>query len=109
MRQQSITMSKLQGLLRRDTRITIATLSQVAGIPLSNLSAALRDPNLVYLGSEKESELWSLAQRCVEVIDALLPLQIPRGDGATLRLLVRSGRDPEAIRNNILNLLEPVE
>src|SRR5438309_491726 len=108
MRQPSITMSRLRGLLRRDNRLSIAMLSQVSGVAVSNLSAALRDPNVVYLGAQRESELWELAQRCIAVIDSILPLTLARGDGGTLRLLVRSNRSEDEIRTMVLSLLEPL-
>lgn len=100
-------MASVRGLLERNALLSASMLAVVADIPKERLSAALR--GAYYLGSEREAELLTLANQCVRVLEATLPLRIAPGDGATLRLLVRSGRDAEAIRINILNLLEPVE
>ena len=105
MRPLSITMGRLKGLLQTDARLSAAMLAGVARIPSPNLTAAMR--NVIYLSSDEELRLWELAQRCLRVIDSILPLQIARGDSETLRILVRSGRDPESIRNTVLGLLEP--
>ena len=100
-------MGRLKGLLQTDARLSAAMLAGVARIPSPNLTAAMR--NAIYLGSDEELRLWEPAQRCLRVIDSILPLQIARGDSETLRLLVQSGRDLEAIRASILSLLEPME
>jgi hypothetical protein len=105
-RELTITMASTRGLLERHAILSANMLSVVANISQTRLSAALRGAS--YLGSEKESELLTLTRRCLQILEALFPLRITPGDGQTLKLLVNSGRDPEAIRGAILNLLEPV-
>ncbi len=103
--QLTITLGRLKGLLAKNPALSATVLANVAGMPTHQLTAALR--GALYLGCEKESELFSLALRAEKLIDAILPLRIAPGDGATLKLLVQSNREPEAIRGAILSLLEP--
>jgi hypothetical protein len=104
--QLTITLGRLKGLLAKNSALSATMLASVAGMPVHQLTAALR--GTLYLGCERESELFTLALRAEKVIDALLPLHLAPGDSGTLKQLVQSGRDPEAIRTAILSLLEPV-
>jgi len=81
-------------------------LAAIAGMPTHQVTAALR--GALYIGAEKESELFTLALRAEKILDACLPLRVAPGDSQTLKLLVESNREPEAIRASILALLEPV-
>lgn len=98
-------MGTLKGLLDRHAFLSANMLSTVADIPQVRLAASLRGD--FYLGSEREAELLTLANRCVRVLEAILPLRIAPGDGATLRLLANNGRDPEEIRTLAMMLVEP--
>jgi hypothetical protein len=103
--QPTITLGRLKGLLAKNPALSATMLASVAGMPVHQLTAALR--GALYLGCEWESELFTLALRAEKVIDAILPLQIAPGDGATLKLLVQNNRSEDEIRTTILSLLEP--
>jgi hypothetical protein len=107
-RESSITLNRLKGVLAQNAaRFSASMLAGLSGIPQPTLAAALRNPN-VYLGAQREADLLSLATRCVEMLDAILPLRLAAGDWTTLKQLLQSGRGPEAIRATVLSLLEPV-
>lgn len=99
------TMGALRGLLDRHAFLSASMLATVSDVSQVRLAAALRGQ--CYLGSEKEAELSTLANRCVKVIEAILPLRIAPGDGQTLKLLVDSGRSEDEIRALAMMLLEP--
>lgn len=99
------TMGSLKGLLIQHRFLSASMLATVAEVPQIRLAAALR--GVTYLGSEEEARLLTLAHRCVKVIEAILPLRIAPGDGATLKLLTNNGRDAEEIRTLTMMLLEP--
>lgn len=101
----STTMGRVRGLLNRNKLLSASMLAIVLNIPQIRLSAALR--GAMYLGAEEESRVWTVANRCVEVLEAILPLTIASGDGHTLKLLVENGRDVEEVRSIAMLLLEP--
>ena len=105
--QLTITLGRLKGLLARNTALSATVLANVADIPVHQVTGALR--GALYLGAEREAELFTLALRTEKVLDAILPLRIAPGDSQTLKLLVQSNRSEDEIRTMVLSLLEPVE
>jgi hypothetical protein len=106
-RELTITMASTRGLLERHAILSANMLSVVSDIPQTRLSAALR--GATYLGCETEARLLTLTHRCLKIIEAILPLRIAPGDGATLKLLVQSNRSEDEIRTTILSLLESMD
>ena len=98
------TMVRLLGVLDTATDLSSSVLARIAGVPPASLSEALRDCR--YLGSEKEAHLLFVAQRCSEILDALRPLAVVKGNWQTLNALYESGKSAEEIRATIIGLFE---
>lgn len=103
--QLTATMGRLKGLLKQHAPLSANMLSVVVGIPRIRLASALRGE--CYLGNEREAELLTVAYRCIAVLQAIRPLEVATGDGATLKLLANNRRSVEEIQQITMLLLEP--
>ncbi len=101
------TMLRVVRVLDDAPEMSATTLALVAGVPPTTLSDALRDKR--YLGSEKEARVYTVAKRCADILDALRPLSIPKGDWQTLKTLYESASSPHEISEAITALFEKID
>jgi hypothetical protein len=98
----STTMARILGVLRTAPDLSATTLAMLYGMPPSTLTNAMRER--IQLSSEREAELHTLAQRAADILEALRPLSIPKGDWQTLDALVKSEFTPEEISKRVSQL-----
>ena len=101
-------MCRILSTLRSVPELSATTLAMVYGMPPSTLTNAMRDR--IQLSSETEAELHTLAIRAAQVLEALRPLAIPKGDWQTLKAICDSQLNEEDIRARVsalVNVCEP--
>lgn len=98
------TMQRIVSDLRfSDKNLSATMLALVSDIPVANLTAAMRDR--IYLGTDKEKHIYDTMRRCLDVLDAIAPLTIPKGEWTILRDLAASPMTAEEIRDLINKIL----
>jgi hypothetical protein len=80
-------------------QISAAVMAKLSGVPVSTLKESLQ--GLHYLGAEKEAELLTLSVRLSEIIEALKPMTLAKGDAESLRALLDGEVNPAQVRQMV--------
>jgi|ERR1700726_650169 hypothetical protein len=83
-------------------KVSASAFAFVANIPTSTLTAAFR--GRLTLKSEAEAQLLDLSVRTAEVVEAIRPFIIERGDWTLLKKLVESEKSADVIRQSVYEL-----
>lgn len=75
--------------------VSASTFAQLAGVPLSSLTAALRGSH--YFGGPEEARLLTVSVRLAALIEAAKPFECPKRNAEVLAALLES--TPEKVRD----------
>jgi hypothetical protein len=98
------TMSRVRTNLE-SAEISASVFAKVAAVPVSSLTAALRDGSH-YFGGQEEARLLTLSVRLSEMVESLRPLQVGKGDAESLKVLLESEKSPQEVRAHVAVLFE---
>jgi hypothetical protein len=98
------TMSRVRTNLE-SAGVSASTFALLTGVPLSSLTAALRDGSH-YFGGPEEARLLTLSVRVAELVESLRPLQVGKGDAESWKVLLHSEKSPQQVRAHVAVLFE---